>query len=66
MGDIEAGRNTNVFILIATAVFVCVILHILFKIIFGSKKKEAVEHETETNQSKFCIIYNISLKYNNF
>lgn len=64
MGDIEAGLNTNVFILIATAVITSVIIHFLYKTIFGSKKEEALEHETESNQSKLSTLMLINIVNN--
>lgn len=57
MGDIEAGQNTNVFFLVAVTVTTCVIIHLIYKTIFGSKKNEALENETESNQSKFCTVH---------
>ncbi|KAL0838856.1 hypothetical protein ABMA28_016884 [Loxostege sticticalis] len=51
MGDIEAGQNTNVFFLVAVTVTTCVIIHLIYKTIFGSKKNEALENETESNQN---------------
>ncbi|CAG9786723.1 unnamed protein product [Diatraea saccharalis] len=48
MGDIEAGLNTNVFVLAVIAILSCTILHYLFKTIFGNKKKEAQVHQTES------------------
>ncbi|KAG6443751.1 transducin beta-like protein 2 isoform X2 [Manduca sexta] len=49
MGDVQAGQNTNTFILAGITILSCVILHFLYKTIFGSEKKEAQTHEKETD-----------------
>lgn len=49
MGDIEAGLNTNVFILAGFTILSCVIIHFLYKTIFGAEKKEALNHEVASD-----------------
>ncbi|XP_013186872.1 transducin beta-like protein 2 isoform X2 [Amyelois transitella] len=49
MGDINAGLNMNVFLLAGITLVVCVILHFIYKTIFGSKQKETSENATESN-----------------
>lgn len=63
MGDIQAGQNFNVFLLAGTTIFVCVILHFVYKTVFKSKKKEALKHEIESDTGKFnaCGINEIKI-----
>ncbi|XP_061716088.1 transducin beta-like protein 2 isoform X2 [Cydia pomonella] len=46
MVDIQAGQNTNVFLLAGITVLVCAIAHFIYKRL-GRKNEEAVEHESE-------------------
>ncbi|XP_053609163.1 transducin beta-like protein 2 isoform X2 [Plodia interpunctella] len=48
MGDNNAGQTMDVFVLAGITLAVCVIIHFIYKT-FGSKQKEAIEHETESN-----------------
>ncbi|CAB3221945.1 unnamed protein product [Arctia plantaginis] len=47
MGDIQAGQNLYVFLISGITIFFCVALHVVYKIVFSSKKKEALKHEVE-------------------
>ncbi|XP_035439906.2 transducin beta-like protein 2 isoform X2 [Spodoptera frugiperda] len=49
MGGNLAGQNVNVFLLGGITIFFCVILHFVYKIVFKSKKKEALQDENESN-----------------
>lgn len=49
MGEIESGQNIHVFLLSATAVLVCVLLHFIYKIIFRNKNQAVEERERENN-----------------
>ncbi|XP_059048491.1 exonuclease GOR isoform X1 [Achroia grisella] len=49
MGDFNAGLNTNVFLTVGITVFLGIIINLIYKTIFGSKKKETIKHETENN-----------------
>ncbi|XP_075978394.1 transducin beta-like protein 2 isoform X2 [Anticarsia gemmatalis] len=49
MGDIQAGQNLNVFLMGGITIFLCVILHFAYKIVFKGKKKEALKHEIESD-----------------
>lgn len=55
MGGNLAGQNVNVFLLGGVTIFFCVILHFVYKIVFKSKKKEALQDENESNSGKFNI-----------
>ncbi|XP_063383996.1 transducin beta-like protein 2 isoform X2 [Cydia fagiglandana] len=46
MVDIQAGQNSNVFLLAGITVLVCAIAHFIYKLL-GRKNEEAVEHESE-------------------
>lgn len=56
MGEILAGINANVYVMVGIAIAVCLFLH---KIIFSSKKKEALQFEAESDSGKlnkiFCL-----------
>ncbi|XP_026761896.1 exonuclease GOR-like isoform X1 [Galleria mellonella] len=49
MGDIQAGLNTNVFLVAGITVFLCILIHFVYKTFFGSKKKEIFKDEAENN-----------------
>ncbi|KAJ8722071.1 hypothetical protein PYW08_004473 [Mythimna loreyi] len=49
MGDINAGLNTNVFLIGGITFIFCVIIHFVYKIVFKSKEKEALQHEIESD-----------------
>jgi hypothetical protein len=58
MGDFEAGFDTNMLLLASIAVIACILLHIVIRNIFGSKKKEALVNEAASiNNGKFCCYY---------
>lgn len=52
MGDNQAGQSTNVFLLAGISIITCVIIHFIYKTIFGSKKKEGQNHEVESDSGK--------------
>ncbi|XP_046966308.1 exonuclease GOR-like isoform X1 [Vanessa cardui] len=47
MGFTEAGQNMNAFILAGITVVLCVILHFIYKTIFGNTTSEVQNHEAE-------------------
>ncbi|KAM3965171.1 RNA exonuclease 1 homolog isoform 2-T2 [Aphomia sociella] len=49
MGDIHAGQNINAFLLAGITIFICIVLHFIYKTIFGSKKKEILKNESEND-----------------
>lgn len=56
MGDVEAGRNQSVYVWSGVTLFLCAVLHLLYKYTFGGKKNVADIHETQNDTSK-CIKY---------
>lgn len=52
MGENLAGNNANVFLLAGITIAVCVFIHMIYKIVFGSKKKEALQSEAESDTGK--------------
>lgn len=49
MGEIQAGLNTNGFLLAGGTIFLCVLLNYLYKTVFCNKKNEALIHETQSD-----------------
>ena len=58
MGDNHAGQNTNVFLIGGITFFLCVIIHFVYKIASKNKKKEALQHEIESDSGK---IYSLNI-----
>ncbi|CAH0715565.1 unnamed protein product, partial [Brenthis ino] len=48
MGYTEAGQKINAYMLAGITVILCVILHFIYKTIFGNKKSEVQNHEAES------------------
>ncbi|XP_039753111.1 exonuclease GOR-like isoform X1 [Pararge aegeria] len=48
MGYFEAGKTMNVYIMAGLTVFLCVILHFIYKTIFGNRKCEVQSDETKS------------------
>lgn len=60
MGDIQAGQNSNVYLLAGITILICAIAHFIYKIVLARRKEEAVDDETETETGKFLNGSNIS------
>lgn len=52
MGDIEAGLESNLFLLTGTTLIIIVILLIFYEYIFGSEKEEDVKYQAESDKGK--------------
>lgn len=57
MGNSEAGQKMNVYIIAGFTIVLCVILHFIYKTIFGNRKSEAQNDETESVTGRFIILF---------
>lgn len=51
----EAGQKINAYMLAGITVILCVILHFIYKTIFGTKKSEVQNHEAESVTGRIRI-----------
>lgn len=57
MGELQAGQNINTFIWAGITVLSCVLIHFLYKIIFGSKKEEPIDDEKSSDLGKLYDLF---------
>ena len=67
MGYTEAGQKMNAYILAGFTIVLCVILHLIYKTIFGNKKCEVQNHEAEsvTGRIKIFLLILVLIIYSN-
>lgn len=56
MGDIYVDSSMSMLLVTGMTILISVILHFIYKTVFGSKKNEALNHITESNLGKFYDI----------
>lgn len=61
MGYTEAGQKMNAYIVAGFTIALCVIIHFIYKIVFGNKKCEVQNHEAEsvTGRIKIFLLIHI-------